>query len=85
MDLTSESGPLLYGRGSRGCSYLNRDLRQRQIEQIVSFFKVQKNLIFERAKFNMRNQNNGKTVEQYVMALYHLVQTCEYGDFENEL
>ena len=49
------------------------------------FFKFRKNLIFERAKFNQRNQNKGEPMEQYITALYHFVETCEYRDFKNEM
>ena len=39
------------------------------------FFKVRVNTIIERARFNRRNQLDGESVEQYVMALYGLVET----------
>ena len=51
----------------------------------LGFFKVRKNLIFERARFNQRNQSEGESVEQYITALYHLVETCEYGDLRDEM
>ena len=41
------------------------------------FFKVQKKLIFERARFNQRNQSENESVEQYITAPYHLIETCE--------
>ena len=44
------------------------------------FFKVCKNVIYERVRFNQRNQQSGETAEEYIMALYDLVELCDYGD-----
>ena len=49
------------------------------------FFQVRRNIIFERAKFNRRNQQAGESAEKYITALYHLVETCEYGEFQEEM
>ena len=45
-----------------------------------AFFQVRKNVIYERARFNRRNQQSGETAEEYIMALYKLVESCDYGD-----
>ena len=44
------------------------------------FFKVRRNVIFERAIFNRRNQLPGEIVEWYISKLFALVETCEYGN-----
>lgn len=49
------------------------------------FFQVRKNVIFKRARFNRRNQLTGETPEQYIKALYTLVETCEYGALKSEM
>ena len=49
------------------------------------FFKVRKNVIFERAKFNRRNQLPGETAEQYITALYSLIESCDYGNLKEEM
>ena len=49
------------------------------------FFKVRKNVIFERAKFNCRNQLPGETAEQYITALYSLIESCDYGNLKEEM
>lgn len=49
------------------------------------FFKVRKNMIFERAHFNRRNQLEGETSEKYITGLYQLVDSCEYGDLKEEM
>ena len=46
------------------------------MEKFDSFFKVRKNVIFERARFNKRNQQQGEPAEQYIM---ELADNCDYG------
>ena len=55
------------------------------IETFESFFKVRKNVIFERARFNRRNQAPGETSERYIMELYKLAEDCEYGGMKEEM
>ena len=49
------------------------------------FFKVRKNVIYERAQFNRRNQQSGETTEQYIMVLYDLAANSDYGDMQSEM
>jgi len=49
------------------------------------FFKVRRNVIFERTKFNCRSKLPGETVEQYISELCALVKTCEYGNLTEEM
>lgn len=46
---------------------------------------MRKNIIFERAVFNRRNQLEGETAEQYIMEVYKLAYNCEYGDMKTEM
>jgi len=55
------------------------------ITKFDAFFKVRTNVIYERARFNRRDQRHGESVEQYISALYELVETCEYGTLINEM
>ena len=55
------------------------------LEKVDEFFQVRKNVIYERARFNQRNQQSGETAEQYIMALYDLAQHCDYGEMKNEM
>ena len=50
-----------------------------------SFFDVRKNVIYERAKFNQRNQKEGETAKQYITTLYRLVETCDYDGLKDEM
>ena len=49
------------------------------------FFKVRMNFIFERARFNQRNQLKEETAEKYIATLYSLVENCNYGDLKEEI
>ena len=42
-------------------------------------------VIFERAHFNRRNQQPGKSTEDYITTLHQLAQGCEYGGMTDEL
>ena len=42
-------------------------------DKFDQFFQVRKNVIIERARFNSRSQQEGESSEQYIAALYHLV------------
>ena len=55
------------------------------IQKFDGFFKVHKNVIFERARFNRRNQREGESTEQYIMALYDLAEHCDYGNLQSEM
>ena len=55
------------------------------ITKLDSFFQVRRNVIFERARFNRRNQQADETAEQYIMTLYDLAANCNYGEMEAEM
>ena len=50
------------------------------IEKLDNYYKVRTNVIYERARFNRRNQQQGKTIDQYITVLHRLVDTCGYPD-----
>jgi len=54
-------------------------------EKFDDYFEVRKNIIFERAKFNQRKQNEGETVDSFITALYKLSEDCNYGNFREEM
>lgn len=55
------------------------------IKQFDDFFKVRKNVIFERARFNRRCQAAGETAEQFITSLYTLAESCDYGDLKDQM
>ena len=54
-------------------------------DKFDAFFQVRRNVIFERARFNHRNQLPGETAEQYIMTLYTLAANCNNGGLEAEM
>ena len=55
------------------------------LQKFDDFFRVRKNIIFERARFNRRSQQPDESAEQFITALYNLADSCEYGDLREEL
>ena len=55
------------------------------MEKFDQYFKVRHNFIFERARFNRRNQQPSESAEDYITALHQLAQGCEYGEMTDEL
>jgi len=48
-------------------------------------FVVKRNVIFERAKFNLRSQQDGESVDNFTTALYCLAECCELGTLRDDL
>ena len=55
------------------------------VEKFYEYFQVRKNVIYERARFNKRDQLDGETAEEYITVLYSLVKTCEYKELQDEM
>ena len=47
------------------------------VNALNDYFLPKTNVIYERYKFNTRNQAHHETIDEYVLALRHLVATCE--------
>ena len=58
---------------------------QEVMAKFDAFFGVRRNVIFERACFNRWAQRADESVEQYIAALYRLIETCDYGDLTDEM
>ena len=48
-------------------------------------FVVKRNVIFERAKFNLRSQQDGESVDKFITDLYCLAEYCKFGTLRNDL
>lgn len=48
-------------------------------------FVKRRNIIFERARFNQRKQEDGETANSFVTVLYSLAEHCGYGDLQDEM
>ena len=53
--------------------------------KLNGYFKVRKNVIFERVRFKHRNQLPEESAEEYITTLYSLVENCEYGDLTSQM
>jgi len=54
-------------------------------DRFESYFVKKKNTIFERAKFNRRKQEEGESVDDFILDLYRLSEHCEYGTLREEM
>ena len=54
-------------------------------EKFESYFIKRKNVTYERAVFNRREQEEGESVDAFITALYSLVEHCEYGNLHEEM
>ena len=48
-------------------------------------FIPRRNVIFERARFNSRKQEQGEPVDVFITALYTLSEHCNYGSLREEM
>ena len=63
----------------------NRKKYNKVLEKFDEFFAVRRNVIYERARFNRRTQQEGESAGDYITALHQLADTCEYGDIKAEM
>ena len=54
-------------------------------DKFDSHFVIKKNVIYERAKFNMRSQKEGEPVDSFITDLYALAEFCNFGNLREEL
>ncbi|XP_037505854.1 uncharacterized protein K02A2.6-like [Rhipicephalus sanguineus] len=54
------------------------------VEQLDKYFIPRRNVIFERARFNTRLQQDGESAEDFVTALHTLSKDCEFGALREE-
>ena len=92
-DVARKISTLLYCMGEDGDDVLastsiseeERESYSEVIQKFDSFFGVRINVIFERAKFNRRDQAEGESAEKYLTCLHSFVETCKYGTLKEEL
>lgn len=63
----------------------NGDQKYRAVIKQYEFFQVQKNVIYEWARFNRRCQTVSESVEQFITILYTFVENCDYGDLKDQM
>ena len=55
------------------------------LERFESHFVKKRNVMYERAKFNQRRQQEGESVDSFITALYTLVEHCGFGELRDEI
>ena len=55
------------------------------VEKLDRHFVKKRNVIFERARFNQRKQEEGESVDDFVTALFCLSEHCQYGNLREEM
>jgi hypothetical protein len=54
-------------------------------KKLEDFFIIKRNVIFERAKFNLRSQQERETVDVFTTDLFNLAEHCNFGVLREEL
>ena len=62
---------------------------KKKFDTVVAMFEghfvKKRNVIFERAKFNQRKQEEGESADEFITDLYCLSEYCNYGDLRDEM
>ena len=63
----------------------DRKKYQKVIDAFDKHFKVKKNIIYERARFNQRSQLPGESADRFITEVHRLAENCEFGGMKDEL
>ena len=63
----------------------DKDKYQEVADAFTAFFIPRTNIIFERAKFNKRVQEQGEPVDTFIADLHSMANKCKYGTLKEEL
>ena len=55
------------------------------VDALLAHYKPKRIVIFERYKFQTRNQNSGESIADYIASIKELARTCDYGDNLNDM
>ena len=92
-DEESQVNTLIYSMGdeaddilqSFGMSEDDRKKYNAVKKKFEGHFIIKRNAIFERARFNMRVQTEGESVDNFITDLYTLAEFCDFSDLRDEL
>ena len=62
-----------------------RNSKQLIKAKFEAHFVKKRNVVFERAKFNLRKQEEGEAIDTFITSLYQLSEHCAYGDLRDDL
>ncbi|XP_036329901.1 uncharacterized protein K02A2.6-like [Rhagoletis pomonella] len=63
----------------------DKRLYAKVVNAFTNHFVLKTNVIYERAKFNLRNQLEGELIEDFITDLYLLSENCNYGTLREEM
>ena len=55
------------------------------LEKFDDYFKIRKNLVFERSAFNQARQLSEESAEQFITRLHLLADNSEFGNLREEM
>ena len=58
---------------------------EKVIDEFDKYFKVKKNVIYERARFNQRCQLLDESADHFITEIHRLADNCEFGDMKDQL
>ena len=70
---------------STGLTEDERKVYDTVLAKFDGYFQIRRNVIFEHARFNRCNQQEGESAEKYITDLYTLADNCNYGDLREEM
>ena len=70
---------------STNISESERESYDSVLGKLDEYFHVRHNVIFERARFNRRDQMESESGDQYITELYYLAERCSYGSLTSEM
>ena len=84
---------LIYTMGDEGDDILNtlglseadRKKYDTVFGKFENYFTARRNVMFERAKFNNRIQQQEESVDNFITSLYSLAENCGYGSLKEEM
>ena len=80
--------PVTFGKGCRiirRAKFIKEIRYSKLLNKFGDHFEVQKNIIFERARFNKRNQLDSETADEYINVLYGLIETCDHSTLKDDM
>ena len=63
----------------------DRNKYKNVVEEFDKYFKVKRNVIYERAWFNQRNQLPDEPADHFITEVHKLADNCEFGSMKEEL
>ena len=63
----------------------DRKKYQKVVDEFDKYFKVRKDVIYERAWFNQRNQLSDEPADRFITEVHKLAENCEFGPMKEEL